>query len=139
MSSHSPGDPQSLNCPLPNIPINPNQQNPPMASNSFLPPPSHLMGASLPMPPHLAHQPQALYQVPIQLYSETNNQTSADGTGVAAPEGKKMGPIQQQKFGDKEAKTRFVDTGKQEMPTEPVGKHANALGAGLQSSRIGSY
>ncbi|CAH7665874.1 hypothetical protein PPACK8108_LOCUS169 [Phakopsora pachyrhizi] len=75
MSSHSPGDPQSLNCPLPNIPINPNQQNPPMASNSFLPPPPHLMGAGLPMPPHLAHQPQALYQVPIQLYSETNNQS----------------------------------------------------------------
>ncbi|CAH7681718.1 hypothetical protein BY996DRAFT_6621046 [Phakopsora pachyrhizi] len=46
-----------------------------MDSTSFLPPPPHLMGVALPVPPHLAHMPQAPYQVSIQLYSETNHQS----------------------------------------------------------------
>ncbi|CAH7674295.1 hypothetical protein PPACK8108_LOCUS9206 [Phakopsora pachyrhizi] len=128
-------EPQS---PLTKIPINPNQQNPLMASTSFLPSTPYLMGAGLPVPPHLAHLPQAPNQVSTQLYSETNHQSIKLNllvlslTHSPTPSGqepqqmdqkaKKWVRFQQKKFGEKQVKTSFVDTSKQEMPPERCGE-----------------
>ncbi|WAQ81207.1 hypothetical protein PtA15_1A547 [Puccinia triticina] len=103
--------------PPPSVPPNNHNLNHPLpvppasSSSSFVPAPPHIAPHGLPAPPHLSGMPPVSYQEPAQMTQEELDAKA-----------KKWTQFQQRKYGDKQVKTSFVDTGKQEMPPEHVRK-----------------